>query len=90
MIRITLPAAEILNVDIDPESFEVYSERTGFANPLSIQDFNDSIVALETSVRDKALAKGILTKADENARTVVRNFVAGMVDTSCYTVEFSN
>ena len=90
VIRITLPAAEILNVDIDPESFEVYSERTGFANPLSVAAFNESLTALEDSVRDKAVAKGLLARADENARTVVRNFIAGLVDTARYTVEFAD
>ena len=90
VVRVTLPAAQVLNVDVDPESFELYSEKTGFANPLSVEDFNNSIVTLENSVRDKAVAKGLLTKADENARTVVKNFIAGLVDSSRYTVVFVN
>ena len=90
VVRVTLPGAKILNVDIDPESFEVYSEKTGFANPLSVVDFNSSVVTLENAVRDKALAKGLLEKADENARTVTRNFIAGLVDTTRYTIEFAD
>ena len=90
VVRVTLPAAEVLNVDVDPESFELYSEKTGFANPLSVEDFNNSVVTLENSVREKALAKGLLEKADENARSVVRNFIAGLVDTSRYTIVFDN
>ena len=89
-IYVTLPPAEILNVDVDPETFELYSERTGLGNPLSVEDFNDSIVTLESSVRQKALDKGLLEKADENARAVVRNFIAGLVGTGPYTVEFVN
>jgi len=89
-IYVTLPPAEILNVDVDPETFELYSEKTGLGNPLSVEDFNDSIVTLESSVRQKALDKGLLEKADENARTVVRNFIAGLVGTGPYTVEFVN
>ena len=90
--KITIAAkfAEILNVDVDPETFELYSEKTGLGNPLSVEDFNDSIVTLESSVRQKALDKGLLEKADENARTVVRNFIAGLVGTGLYTVEFVN
>ena len=90
VIRITLPAAKLLNVDIDPESFELYSEKTGFANPISVQDFNDSVAALENSARSKAVEKGILTRADENARTVVRNFVKGLTGEDSYTVEFTD
>ena len=87
-IYVTLPPAEILNVDVDPETFELYSEKTGLGNPLSVEDFNDSIVTLESNVRQKALEKGLLEKADENARAVVRNFIAGLVGTGPYAVEF--
>ncbi len=90
VVRVTLPAAEVLHVDVDPGSFELYSEKTGFANPLSVEDFNNSVVTLENSVREKALAKGLLAKADENARSVVRHFIAGLVDMSRYTIEFDN
>ena len=89
-IVVTLPPAEILNVDVDPETFELYSERTGLGNPLSVEDFNNSVVTLENSMREKALAKGLLAKADENARSVVRHFIAGLVDMSRYTIEFDN
>ena len=89
-ILVTLPPAEILNVDVDPETFELYSERTGLGNPLSVEDFNDSIVTLESNVRQKALDKGLLVKADENARAVVRNFIAGLVDTGVYSVVFAD
>ena len=89
-IVVTLPPAEILNVDVDPETFELYSERTGLGNPLSVEDFNDSIVTLESNVRQKALDKGLLVKADENARAVVRNFIAGLVDTGVYSVVFAD
>ena len=89
-IVVTLPPAEILNVDVDPETFELYSERTGLGNPLSVEDFNDSIVTLESNVRQKALDKGLLLKADENARAVVRNFIAGLVDTGVYSVVFAD
>ncbi len=87
-ILIRLPAAEIFSVDIDPDSFELYSEKTGFANPLSVEDFNNSLAALEDSIREKAVAKGLLLRADENARAVVMNFVAGLADTSRYAVVF--
>ena len=89
-ILVTLPAPEVLNVDVDPGSFELYSEKTGFGNPLSVEDFNDSLVTLENTVRDKAVDKGLLRRADENARVVVRNFIAGLTDATRYTVEFTD
>lgn len=89
-ILVTLPASEILNVDVDPESFELYEEKTGFGNPLSVEDFNDSLVTLENTVRDKAVEKGLLRRADENARVVVRNFIAGLADIDFYTIVFTD
>ena len=85
-VTVVLPKAEILSVDIDPESFELHSERTGVGNPLSVQDFNDSLVELERTARAKALERGLLEKADENARAVVRNFISGMLGPGQYSI----
>lgn len=89
-ITVTLPTAEILNVDVDPESFVLYDERIKPWNPISAGDYNDSLIKLEEKAREKALSRGLLDRADENARTLVRNMIAGLVDTSRYTIEFAN
>ena len=88
-IIVTLPAAEIIGVDIDPESFVLYDERIRPWNPISAEDYNSSLIELEQQAREKALGRGILEKADNNARTLVKNMIAGLVDSSRYTVEFS-
>ena len=77
-VEVRLPKAEILNVDIDPESFELYSEKTGLGNPISAEDFNSSLVELENTASEKAIERGILDRADQNAKTVVKNFIAGL------------
>lgn len=87
-ITVTLPPAAIQNVDIDPDSFRLYSEKAGLGNPLSAEDFNAALIELERSARDKAEARGLLTKADENARSVVRNLVGALVDLNEYTLRF--
>lgn len=86
LVEIRLPAAEILNVDIDPESFTLYSEKTGLGNPLTAADFNSSLVELESTAREKAVSRGILTRANQNAKTVIETFLSGLVDTEAYTV----
>ena len=88
VITVTLPAARVLNVDIDPNSFTLYSEKTGLGNPISMEDFNASLVELEQTAEQKALARGLLDKASDNARVIVRNFIAGLVDASRYTIRF--
>lgn len=87
-ITVTLPAAEIWGIDIDPESFCLYSEKAGLGNRLSAEDFNSSLIELEQTARDKALARGVLTRAEENARTLVRGCVGSLVDLGEYRLEF--
>lgn len=89
LITVTVPKASIRNVDIDPNSFKLYSEKNGIGNPLSVNDFNRSLIELENTAKERALEKGLLTSADENARTVIKNFIRSLVDTTQYTVKFA-
>ena len=87
-ITVTLPAASIQSVDIDPESFQLYSERSGLGNPLSAEDFNNSLVELEATARQKAVERGLLERADGNARVLIRNLIGALVDLNAYSLEF--
>lgn len=89
-ITVTMPEAEVLNVDIDPESLQLYSEKTGFHNPISVEDYNASLVTLEEQAREKALDRGLLERANTNAEQLVRQFIGGLIDTSEYTVRFAD
>lgn len=85
-VTVRLPKAELQNVDVDPNSFTLYSEKTGLGNPLSASDFNQSLVELENTAREKAIERGLLERADENAAALIENFVGGLVDLSVYTL----
>ena len=87
-ITVTLPAAEIQGVDIDPESFRLYSEKAGLGNPISAEDFNNSLVELEATAREKAVERGLLERADGNARVLIRNLIGALVDLNAYSLEF--
>ena len=87
-ITVTLPAASIQGVDIDPESFQLYSEKAGLGNHISAEDFNNSLVELETTAREKAVARGLLERADGNARVLIRNLIGALVDLNAYSLEF--
>ena len=81
-----MPKAGILSVDIDPESFVLYSERSGFGNPLSASDFNGSLVELEARAKERAAERGMVEKADENAKRIVSNYIAGFLDPDVYEI----
>ena len=86
VITVHIPGCSIYSVDIDPESFVLYSEKEGLGNPISVSDFNDSLIELETTAKEKAVSKGLLDRADENAGKVVFNFVSGIPGLENYTV----
>lgn len=90
LITIHMPKPEIQNIDIDPNSFELHSEKSGVGNPISAEDFNNSLIELENTARDKAIERGLLQRAEENARTIIENFVGGLVDTGLYSIEFAD
>jgi hypothetical protein len=88
VITITVPPSEICYIDIDHDSFQMYSEKEGLWNSMSMEDYNDSLVEFEDAARKNAIQKGVLDKADENARTIIGNFVMGMIEDSNYTIEW--
>ncbi len=87
-ILVTMPAAELLGVDIDPESFQIHYEKNSIFTEQSVETFNDAVVALEQEEREKALKRGILEKADENARRLIRSLILGLLDAEEYSVYF--
>ena len=87
-ITVHIPAAEIQAVDIDLDRFQLLVEKNGLGNRISVQDFNDSLLELENKARRNAVDRGLLKKADENARSVISRFVGSLVDVSAYHLEF--
>ena len=87
-VTVTMPPAAILNVDIDPDSFQLYSETTSIFTDITAEDYNNALLELEATEREKALARGILDNADENARKLVRSFIESLLDPAEYAVEF--
>lgn len=89
-ITVHIPKASIQTVDIDLDSFELHEEKAGLGNHISVQDFNSSLQELETAARQKAIDRGLLEKADDNAKVVISHFVSSLVDTSVYSIEFTS
>ena len=88
IVTVTMPPAAILSVDIDPESFTLYSATSSIFTTITAEDYNNSLVELEATEREKALDRGILTKADENARKLVRSFIESLLDPAKYSIQF--
>ena len=85
-VTVTIPPAAILNVDIDPDSFRLYSETTSIFTDITAEDYNNALIELEATEREKALERGILDTAGENARKLVRSFIESLLDPAEYAV----
>ena len=86
-VTVRLPAATILAVNIDHESFQLIDEKQSVFAHISPEDYNLSVVNLESETRERTVALGLLETADENARTIIERFVKGLAGTE-YTVSF--
>ena len=86
-LTVTVPKPEIQSVDIDPDSFVLYSEKTGVWNPFSISEYNESLKGLEKVVKDRAAEKGVLERAETHAAQIVESFVGSLLSGTEYTLE---
>ncbi|MDQ5824633.1 MAG: DUF4230 domain-containing protein [Chloroflexota bacterium] len=77
-VTITMPKAEVLYTRLDNDKTYVYDRQTGiFSKPDPNLESEMRRVA-EKEILDAALEDGILDKATENARTVLRTLVTGL------------
>ncbi len=79
-ITIKVPKADITAVEIDYNSFKVYSEKEGFLNPFKIEDYNMAQKEFDDKARTMAKEKGLLTKADANAKKIIETFVTSLLE----------
>ncbi len=85
-VRVKVPHAEIMDVFIDPESFEKLDEKENIFNKFQVEDYNDGLLDLENTCREKAVERGLLKEADTNAEALIRNFAAGFTEEAGYQV----
>jgi hypothetical protein len=84
---VLLPEAEIMSVEIDFNSFQKYSEREGIGNRITLENYNDALKSIDETARQKAVDKGILNRAYENAQVIVQRMIGSLVDLNEYSLE---
>lgn len=88
LISVTLPKASITSCSLDFDSFEVYQEDVSRWNPITAEDYNGSLKELEERATQRALDRGILKNAQNNAENLITIFIGGLIDLSEYKLEF--
>jgi hypothetical protein len=87
-IYIDIPDAEIHGITVDENSFKEYDEDNKFWNPIKLQDFNNAQKEFKSNAEKKAIQRGILDKADEQAKVIIGNFVDQLIGETDYTIEY--
>ena len=87
MIIVELPRSSIQTVNIDTSTFKVYSEKESLWNKIKLEDYNLSLGEFEEAAKKKALDNGILDKSDEQAKTLIVNFIKNFPNVSDYGIE---
>jgi hypothetical protein len=87
-IEITVPKSEIKDISIDEDSFKKFEEEDHLWNRLELEDYNEAQKDFKKRAIEKAEERGVLEKADENAKKVIGNFVEQLVDKSEYSIVY--
>ncbi len=87
-LTVKIPPSELQSVNIDKDTFKIYSESDSLWNPMGLEDYNLSLASFEDAAKKKALENGILERSDEQARKLVENFLMSIPAVSGYKVAF--
>lgn len=86
-VTVTLPKAEILSAELDENSFQLYDEKNNIFNPFSVRDVNETNRTLKQHAEEKAIEKGLLKRADANAKAMIRSFLMSTYDLEGYMIQ---
>lgn len=78
-VTITLPAARILSHEIFEDSMEVFDEKTSIFNPFTVEDFASFQADQKAEMEEKALERGLLTQAADQAEGSIRTLLTPML-----------
>lgn len=87
-LTVHIPPSELQSVNIDTDTFKIYSENDSLWNPMGLEDYNLSLSSFEDTAKQKALESGILERSDEQAKRLVENFLKNIPAVSGYDVAF--
>ena len=85
-VNVIIPKAQIFDVTVDNDSFQIYVEENNIFNQISLEDVNASLADMKAAAEKMATEKGILDKAKENAQSLLLNFLQNNPGLEGYTV----
>lgn len=78
IITVKIPKSTITDHNIPQDGIEVLEVKNGLFNKVTFDNYNDFVSAQKEIMEEKAVAQGLLTKADGEARELVEKFLSMM------------
>lgn len=85
-ITVTLPASRVTDNDIPQETINVVEVKDGLFNKVSFDNYNDFISEQKIVMEERAINQGLLSKADEEAKTLIKSFLSVLPGMDSYTL----
>ncbi len=89
VIHVTLPEAEVLSCELNPDSFMSYHDAESIFTPFTVEKYNGAISDLTESAKEDAINNGLLEAAEENGKIIIRSFLYQVYDENVYTITFN-
>ena len=70
-VVVKLPKVEITSAEIDNDSFKLLDESNNIFNPIGVSDLNDAQKELKKEMEERAVEKGVLDLAKNNAEELI-------------------
>lgn len=84
VITVTLPKSTITDNNIPQETITVVEAKDGLFNEVTFDDYNQFVSEQKIVMEQKVKENGFLQEADEEARTIVKSFLALFPGTKDY------
>ena len=87
-ITVDMPEAEIHSSELDLDSFKMLDEERNIFNPITVEEVKNSFNNIKSYEEQKAKEKGLLVKANANAKTLIENFLKSSIGDKEYEIKF--
>jgi len=88
-IYVEIPEVTILSTELKLDSFQKYYEKDNIFTPISMDEHNDALKELEESATNTAIENGLMDKALENAKLLLKSFIGQVYDLTEYSIVFA-
>lgn len=85
-VTVTLPPSEITENNIPQETIDVVEIKNGLFNDVTMENYNEFVAEQKLAMERKAIDQGLLTKADQEAKALVRSILSVLPGMDGYTL----